>query len=328
MKKRSIFVFLMALFYLGVTAKVFEIKLHAKEVEKEVLRLSEKVLPDFSFANSTDDEIKVMTILHSAKAKKRVDMAEVHPDEHFYNEFDLKEYEKASKKLFGKVIPHGLLEKLEGGYQTYYDKATNTIFQEVFYNPGDSLIKRNKRTVKKLKKDSFKVEYLDSLYYPLSLDKLPTKKMQVYIRKKGKNFVISDIKLFDFKGSSLKLTGEDVKKQILAIKKWFVKQPKNVVKKSFKREGNSYITLTEKNNLIFIYEKEKQTERRYYYKDGIPVRIMETKNGKLLYSHDLSYDKKGSFLVDGKKTIEGDPEWIMSYFLEADYVYNKVDAWR
>lgn len=326
-KSKAIFCVLITALLLGIHLFFDVDTLFAKDNSKEIIKLSDKVLPDFSFANSTDDEIKVMTILHHAKAKKRIPYEDILPGEEQYHEIDLKEYEKTSKKLFGKVIPHGLRDKLEGGFQTYYDKATKTIYQEVFYDPGDVTIKRNKRILKKLKKGSYVVENWDSFYYPLFLEKKPTKKMQVFIKKVGKKYIITDLKLSDLPEKVLKLSTADVKKQIANIKKWFVKQPKNVVRKDFKKDGNSYSVLMQDNDIIFIYEKEGAIERRYYYKEGVPVRIMHTEDGDLFYTYDLSYDKKG-YLVNGKREIEGHPESVMGFFATADYTYNKVDAWR
>lgn len=318
---------LLLVFGVGILGGIFKENATAKENYDAVIRLSDKVLPDFSFANSTEDEIKVMTILNSAKAKKRIDYMDIIPGEEQYHEFDLKEYEKESKKLFGKILPHGLREKLEGGFQTYYDKLTKTIYQEAFYDPGDITIKRNKRIVKKGKKNSYVVENWDSYFYPLSMDKKPTKKMEVFIKKTKKGYVISDIKLSDLSEKVVKISEKDVKKQIKNIKKWFLKQPKNVIKKSFKKEGSSYIILKHQHDIIFIYEKDQATERRYYYKDGIPIRVMYSEDGKLLHSYDLSYDKTGEYLVNGKHELGDDSELIGGYFVGADQTYNQIETW-
>lgn len=327
MVKRGFLKWIFGIVFFGMIIGILGEKVSAKENYDAIFKLSEKVLPDFSFANSTDDEIKVMTILHSAKAKKRIGYADIIPGEEQYHEFDLKEYEKTSKKLFGKIIPHGLREKLEGGFQTYYDKATKTIYQEVFYDPGDLTIKRNKRIVKKRKKDLYVVENWDSYFYPLSMDKKPTKKMEVFIKKTKKGYVISDIKLSDLPEKVVKISSKDVKNQIKNIKKWFLKQPKNVLKKSFKKEGGSYIVLKHQQDIIFIYEKYGTIERRYYYKDGVPIRIMESEDGELLYTYDLSFDSKGEYLVNGKHEMEGDQESVMRFFVTADQTYNIVDLW-
>lgn len=296
--------------------------------EKEIIKLSDKVYPYLSFEGYTDAEIKVMTILESAKAKKVVDMEEIDPDNENYNEVDLKEYEKASKKLFGKVIPLGLKGKIEGKFQSYYDKKTKTIYQAVFYDPGDVTIKRNKRTVKKLTNNTFVVENLDSSYHPLSLDKRPTKKMEVFIKKTKKGYLISDIKLTNISDDTVKLGEEDVKNQIKNIKKWFAKQPKDVVRKDFKKDDCSYTTLRHKHNIVFIYEKYGVEEKRYYYKDGIPVRVMESENGKVVYQYDLTLDKNGNRLLNGKEEFDDDWEEAIALFAGADNAYYWIEKWE
>lgn len=79
-----------------------------KEVYEAILKFSDKVLLNFSFSDATEREIKVLTILAAAKAKATVDYEILSPLHPQFDEYDLSEYNKVSKKLFGKVLSHGL----------------------------------------------------------------------------------------------------------------------------------------------------------------------------------------------------------------------------
>lgn len=284
------------------------IRAEAKSEREKVVELAAMVRP-YDLYEVHDDEVEIAVVLANTKPKiaRKADS----PYKTIYNEYRLEDFQKTSKRIFGKVIELKIATKKNVRSPVmYYNSENRTIYLPLFYDPGDTVIFTKHREVK-TKDGSFEVSNYDVTYHWSGVDRRPTKVTKIKIKPSPKyGYIITSIKREELPLSKMDLSKKAVDKQIKQIKEWYNKPTSADRKEGYERDKIKYSMLYHDDNLVFVVKNDGDKVFRYYYKYGVLIHAIEStaKGNKTLKTYE-AYFKNGDYYINNHNVFRS-PDWI------------------